>query len=106
MHDTTGARQAAYAYIRALIAEKKKYLIPMTIVFLVAFMGPVILAGFARDIMGIRVFAAFNLGSLLITLNYPLSWVLALIYVRVANDVFDPLAAKAVSQLTAAGGNP
>ncbi|EFI53276.1 MULTISPECIES: DUF485 domain-containing protein [Afipia] len=94
---------AAYASIRVLIAEKKKYLIPMTITFMVAFMGPVILAGFARETMGMRVWGAFNLGFLLIALNYLLSWVLALIYVRVANDVFDPLAAKAVSQLKAAG---
>jgi uncharacterized membrane protein (DUF485 family) len=75
----------------------------MTITFMVAFMGPVILAGFARETMGIRVWGAFNLGFLMIALNYLLSWVLALIYVRIANDVFDPLAAKAVSQFKAAG---
>lgn len=94
---------AAYASVKTLIAEKKKYLIPMTIIFMVAFMGPVILAGFARETMGMRVWGAFNLGFLLIALNYLLSWGLALVYVRVANNVFDPLAAKAVSQLKAAG---
>jgi len=94
---------AAYASVRILIAEKKKYLLPMTIIFMVAFMGPVMLAGFSRETMGIRVWGAFNLGFLLIALNYLLSWILALLYVRVANNIFDPLAAKAVSQLKAAG---
>lgn len=42
-----------------------------------------------------------NLGFVLIALNYVLSWVLGVVYGRVANDVFDPLAAKAAAEIRA-----
>ena len=60
---------------------------------------------FGKDIMGIKVAGAFNVGFLLIGLNYVLSWVLAIVYVRIANNVFDPLAAKAASDITGAGAS-
>jgi uncharacterized membrane protein (DUF485 family) len=97
--------EAAHASIRALIAEKLKYLVPMTIIFMVGYIGLTVLAGFGKSIMGIKVTGAFNVGYLLITLNYVLSWVLAIVYVRVANNVFDPLAAKAAADITGTGGS-
>ena len=78
--------EAAHASIRALIAEKLKYLVPMTIIFMVGYIGLTVLAGFGKSIMGIKVAGAFNVGYLLITLNYVLSWVLAIVYVRIANS--------------------
>lgn len=101
----TGTLEAAHASIRMLIAEKLKYLVPMTIIFMVGYIGLTILAGFAKGLMGIKVVGAFNLGFLLIAVNYVLSWVLAIVYVRVANNVFDPLAAKAAAEITSAGAS-
>jgi uncharacterized membrane protein (DUF485 family) len=89
--------------IRELIAEKLKYLVPMTIIFMVGYIGLTILAGFARDLMGMRVVGSVNLGFVLIALNYVLSWVLAIVYGRVAAEKFDPLAAKAASEITGRG---
>lgn len=98
--------EAAHASIRSLIAVKLKYLVPMTIIFMVGYIGLTILAGFAKNVAGIKIVGAFNLGFLLIALNYLLSWVLAIVYTRVANNVFDPMSRKAVAELTAAGRAP
>ena len=93
--------EAAHASVRQLIAEKLKYLVPMTIIFMVGYIGLTVLAGFAGGLIGTKVIGSVNLGFLLIALNYALSWVLAIVYGRVANDVFDPLAAKAAAEIRA-----
>jgi uncharacterized membrane protein (DUF485 family) len=95
--------EAAHASVRELIAEKLKYLVPMTIIFMVGYIGLTILAGFAKDLMGMRVVGSVNLGFSLIALNYVLSWVLAIVYGRLAAGKFDPLAAEAVSEITERG---
>jgi uncharacterized membrane protein (DUF485 family) len=91
--------EAAHASVKKLIAEKLKYLVPMTIIFMVGYIGLTVLAGFAKDLMAIKVIGSVNLGFVLIALNYVLSWVLAIIYGRVASEVFDPLAARAAKQI-------
>ncbi len=90
--------EAAHASVKRLIAEKLKFLVPMTIIFMVGYIGLTMLAGFAKDLMGTRAVGSVNLGFVLIAFNYLLSWVLAIIYGRIAADRFDPLAAKAAIQ--------
>jgi uncharacterized membrane protein (DUF485 family) len=97
------ALEAAHALVRSLIAEKLRYLVPMTIIFMVGYVGLTALAGFARDLMGSKVVGSLNLGFVLIAFNYLLSWALAIVYGRVAADKFDPLAAKAVMEILEAG---
>lgn len=99
------AIEAAHASIKSLITEKLKYLVPMTIIFMVGYIGLTVLAGFGKSVMGIKVAGAFNVGYLLITLNYVLSWVLAIVYVRIANNIFDPLAAKAAADISGTGAS-
>jgi len=100
MHDMV-SNEAAHAAIRTLIKEKLKFLVPMTAIYMISFIGLTVLADFARGIVGTRVFGAVNVGFLLIAFNYLLSWALALVYVKIANDRFDPLAAKAASEVKA-----
>src|SRR5258707_1269292 len=76
--------QVAHASVKELIAEKLKYLVPMTIIFMVGYIGLTILAGFARDLMGLKIIGSVNLGFALIALNYLLSWALAIVYGRIA----------------------
>lgn len=102
MTQETKALEAAHASIKKLIAAKLKHLVPMTAIFLVSYIGLTILAGFAKTFMGTRISGGLNLGFLLITLNYLLSWILAIVYVRVANDTFDPLAHEAAAALKGA----
>ena len=91
--------EAAHASVKMLIAEKLKYLLPMTIIFMVGYIGLTILAGFAKGLMGTKVIGSVNLGFLLIAFNYLLSWALAIVYGRVAADKFDPLAARAAAEI-------
>jgi len=97
------ALEAAHGSVRQLIAEKLKYLVPMTIVFMTSYIGLTILAGFAKSLMGTQLIGSLNLGFALIAFNYLLSWGLAIVYGRVAADRFDPLAARAILEITRAG---
>jgi uncharacterized membrane protein (DUF485 family) len=92
--------EAAHASLKALIAVKLKYLVPMTIIFMVGYIGLTILAGFAKGLMGTKILGSVNLGFVLIAFNYVLSWVLAIVYGRIAAEKFDPLAAKAAAEIT------
>jgi uncharacterized membrane protein (DUF485 family) len=49
------------------------------------------------------VIGSLNLGFTLIAFNYLLSWVLAIVYGRIAADRFDPLAAKAAMEISGRG---
>ena len=97
------AIEAAHASVKTLVAEKLRYLVPMTAIFMVGYIGLTALAGFAPDLTGRKVAGSLNLGFVLIGFNYVLSWVLAIVYGRVAADKFDPLAAKAATEILQAG---
>ena len=96
--------EAAHASVRMLIGEKLRYLVPMTVVFMTAYVGLTALAGFAKGLVGIKVIGSVNLGFVLIAFNYLLSWLLAILYGRIARSKFDPLAARAA--LDASKGLP
>ena len=101
----TGAATAAHATLRTLIAAKRSFLVPMTAIYLIGYIGLTVLAGFAKGFMAHKVVGAVNLGFILIAANYVLAWVLAIIYVRVANATFDPLAKKAVAAVNEMEGS-
>ena len=87
--------EAAQAAVRSLVAAKLRFLVPMTIIFMVGYIGLTVIAGFAKGLMAVKVVGSLNLGFALIAFNYVLSWVLALVYERIANRIFDPLASRA-----------
>jgi len=93
----------AQASVKELIAEKVQYLVPMTIIFIVCYIGLTVFAGFAKDLMGMKIVGSVNLGFALIALNYLLSWVLAIVYGRIAAGKFDPLAARAAMEISGRG---
>lgn len=91
--------QAAEAAVQKLVAEKLKFLVPMTVIFMVGYIGLTALAAFAKPVMAIKVIGSVNLGFVLIAANYVLAWILAIVYTRVANATFDPLARQAAAAL-------
>lgn len=95
------SNEAAHASIKALVREKLRYLVPMTAIYMVSFIGLTLLADFAKNIVSMPVFGSLNLGFILIAFNYLLSLALALVYVQIANGRFDTLAAKAASEVQA-----
>jgi uncharacterized membrane protein (DUF485 family) len=94
--------EAAHALVKELIAEKLMFLVPMTMTFTVSYIGLTVFAGFAKDLMGLKIVGSVNLGFALIALNYLLSWVLAIVYGRIAASKFDPLAARAAMDISRA----
>jgi uncharacterized membrane protein (DUF485 family) len=103
--DETGATIATRDAIHTLIAAKRSFLVPMSVIFLVGYIGLTALAGFAKGFMAHKVIGAVNVGFILIAANYLLAWVLAIIYVRVANAIFDPLAKKALAAMNETEGS-
>src|SRR5260370_8383775 len=83
--------EAAEAVVRSLVAAKLRFLVPMTIIFMVGYIGLTVIAGFANGLMALKVVGSLNLGFTLIPVNYVLSWVLALVYHRLPNKLSAPL---------------
>ena len=88
---TAAAGTLGAADVAALVAIKLRYLTPMIAVYMAAYVGLSILCGFAKPLLSTKVLGPVNLGFALIALNYLLSWLLAVVYARLANRVFDPL---------------
>jgi len=103
MNTSDAQSTAAHEAVRSLVAAKLRLLIPMTIIFMTGYIGLTVLAGFAQGLMAIKVIGSLNLGYTLITLTYVMSWVLALVYERIANNRFDPLAAAVAAKASRGG---
>lgn len=86
---------------RELIDAKKRLLVPMTLIYFLVFIGTTLLAGYAKPFMTTKVVGSFNVAYLLVVGIYVMCWVMAMIYVKVANRDFDRLAAKAIEQRAA-----
>ena len=80
---------------RELTSRKRAFVVPATIFFMVWYFGFIALCGYAPDFMG-REFITDGLtvGYVLALTQFVMSWALAAMYVRRANRVFDPLAAR------------
>ena len=101
---TTSLRASINVVITNLIAAKVRALAPMIVIYMVAYIGVTVLGGFAKDFMALKVAGSLNVGFVLIALNYVISWVLALVYVRVANANFDPMVERAAGVARQDGG--
>lgn len=90
---------------RELISRKKAFVVPATAFFLVWYFGFIILAGYAPDFMG-REFITDGLtvGYALALTQFVMTWVLGWMYLRRADKVFDPLAARARDAVAAGTG--
>ena len=88
---------------RELIRKKKAFVVPATLFFLAWYFGFIILAGYAPDFMG-REFLTDGLtvGYVLALSQFVMTWVLGWMYLRKADRVFDPLAARARDAVAAA----
>ncbi len=81
---------------RELIKRKKAFVIPATIFFLAWYFGFIFLAGYAPDFMGDEFLTdGLTVGYMLALSQFVMTWVLGWLYLRKADRVFDPLAARA-----------
>ena len=75
-----------------LVRHKFRIIGIMTAIYMTSYIGLTLLAGFFRDAMAVHLLGPVNVGFVLIAVNYLLSWILAIAYVRIAARHFDPLA--------------
>jgi uncharacterized membrane protein (DUF485 family) len=83
-----------------LVRKRKAFVLPGTIFFLVWYMGFIVLVAYAEDFMSERVYEGLTVGYCLALTQFVMVVVLGLMYLRRADTVFDPLAAKAVEKYT------
>lgn len=88
---------------KTLIDAKLRFTLVMSLVFISFYLGLSVLAGFGKDLLAIKVFGPINLGFVLIGANYVMSWVLAIVYARVAGREHDPLVSAVIDE-TKRGG--
>jgi uncharacterized membrane protein (DUF485 family) len=89
-----------------MIKRKKAFVIPATLFFLAWYFGFIVLAGYAPDFMG-REFITDGLtvGYALAFSQFIMTWVLGWMYLRRADRIFDPLAARARQAAEATGSS-
>ena len=88
---------------RAMVRAKLRFIIPAVIFFVVYYFALPVLVGYAPSLMSKRVIGVVNIAYLFALSQFFMAWILAAVYIRRANRVFDPLAA-AVRRLAARMG--
>ena len=94
---------AASPEFRRLITAKRNFIIPAVIFFLVYYFALPLGNGLAPDLMNTKIIGNINLAYLFALSEFVMAWILAAVYIRRANRIFDPLAA-AVRRLAARMG--
>ena len=83
-----------------LVRSRRSFVIPGTIFFLAWYMGFILLAAYAEDFMSERVYEGLTVGYCLALTQFLMVLVLGIMYLRRADRVYDPLAAKAIERWT------
>lgn len=88
---------------RELIATRRRFVVPATVFFLAWYFAFILLAGYAKDFMGSSVYQGLTVGYCLALTQFVMVGVLGILYLRRAQDVYDPLAEKAAQVALDAG---
>ena len=80
-----------------LVHRRRSFVIPCTIFFLSWYLGFILLAAYAEDFMGERVYQGLTVGYCLALTQFAMVFGLGLWYLRKADNEFDPLAEKAIA---------
>jgi uncharacterized membrane protein (DUF485 family) len=80
-----------------LVRERRGFLLPATIVFLVGAIGYLLLAAFAPGVMGWQVVDGLPFAWLAAISQVLLTWVLTWAYLRKADSTFEPLEERAAA---------
>jgi uncharacterized membrane protein (DUF485 family) len=89
---------------RELVKKRNAFVVPATIFFLSWYFGFIVLAGYAPDFMGEQFITdGMTVGYALALTQFIMVWGLGWWYLRKADRVFDPLAARAAEVALRAG---
>jgi uncharacterized membrane protein (DUF485 family) len=83
-----------------LVRTRRSFVVPGTIFFLSWYMGFIVLAAYAEDFMSKSVYQGLTVGYCLALTQFVMVLVLGIMYLRRADRVYDPLAAKAIERWT------
>ena len=81
-----------------LVRRRRRFVLPATIGFLTWYLGFILLAGYAPDFMGERVYEGLTVGYCLALTQFVMVWGLGAWYLRKADREFEPLEAAAASR--------
>jgi uncharacterized membrane protein (DUF485 family) len=91
---------AALADFKALLAAKRRFIVPATVFFIVYYFALPVLVGYAPRLMAAKVFGVVNVAYLFALSQFFVAWLVALLYVRAASR-FDAMARAVVDQFKA-----
>jgi uncharacterized membrane protein (DUF485 family) len=78
----------------ALVARRRRFVLPATLFFFAWYFGFVILAGYAEGFMGHKLYDGFTVGYALALTQFVMVWVLGWLYLRKSDREFDPLVGR------------
>ena len=80
-----------------LVHRRRGFVIPCTVFFLSWYLGFILLAAYAEDFMGERVYQGLTVGYCLALTQFLMVFGLGLWYLRKSDKEFDPLAEEAIA---------
>jgi uncharacterized membrane protein (DUF485 family) len=86
---------------RELVKKRRSFVVPALAFVFIWYFGFIALAGYAPDFMGESVYEGLTVGYVLALSQFVMTWVLAAMYLRRADKVFDPLAERAAAKAVA-----
>jgi uncharacterized membrane protein (DUF485 family) len=92
---------------KTLVRSRWRFVLPATVFFLVYYFLLPILNGTATNFMRTEVIGHINIAYLFALSQFVVAWVLAYIYIRTSNQVFDRLVARVLDKARQIkGGRP
>lgn len=88
---------------QALVAAKRRFVIPATIFFVVYYFALLVLNGYAPKLMDTAVLGPINLALIFAMSQFLMAWIVAYLYIRRAN-VFDAMVTKIIGKLKGGRG--
>ena len=81
-----------------LVKKRRSFVVPALAFVFIWYFGFIALAGYAPDFMGESVYEGLTIGYLFALSQFVMTWVLAALYLRRSDKVFDPLAERAAAK--------
>ena len=91
-------RVAASEEFKALLAAKRKFIVPATLFFIVYYFALPTLVGYAPGLMAKKVLGVVNIAYLFALSQFFMAWLIAALYMRAAGR-FDAMAKRIIDRL-------